>query len=282
MLCCSYNDEKTVSALDMNPVYFDPYRPGSSLLHKLDVRVKLITMVISIIAVASIPTGAWPIYAVFFALSIAVAIFSELGVRFFWSRALLAVPFLLSAIPVLITVEGVLWRTITLGFIKIPITIEGIERFISIVLKTWISIQFAIALVASTPFPHLLSALRAVGVPRILVSVIGLMWRYLFIFIDEASRLMRARDARSGIPPEIIQSGSRLIWRARVTGGMVGNLLLRGFDRADRVYAAMLARGYDGTPSSVALPPLALRHWIFLLGVILCFTLLLLVGLYMW
>ena len=277
-----HNDEKIVSVVDMNPIHIDPYRPGSSLLHRLDVRVKLITIVISILAVAITPMGAWPIYTVFFALSIAVAILSELGLCFFWSRAFLAVPFILTAIPVLTTVEGALWRTITLGFIKIPITIEGIERFISIVLKTWISIQFAIALVVSTLFPHLLGALRTVGVPRILVSVIGLMWRYLFIFIDEASRLMRARDARSGLPREITRTSSRLSWRAQVTGGMVGNLLLRAFDRADRVYGAMLARGYDGTPSSIALPPLALRHWIFISGVTLCYVLLLLLGLYMW
>jgi len=269
-------------AVDFNVHHFDPYRPGSSLLHGLDVRVKLIMVVVCILAIAIIPTGAWPIYGVFFALSIAVAILSELGLGFFWSRALLAIPFIVSAIPVLTTIVGTLWRSITLGSLKIPITIEGIERFISIALKSWISIQLTIALVASTPFPRLLGALRAVGIPRILTSVIGLMWRYVFIFTDEASRLMRARDARSGLPHGIAHTRSRLTWRARVTGGMMGNLLLRAFDRADKVYAAMLARGYDGTPRSMALPPLTLGHWTLMTGITLCFALLSLIGLIIW
>jgi cobalt/nickel transport system permease protein len=264
----------------MNSNYFDPYRPGSSVIHRLDVRVKLVTTVILILGCTIVPVGAWSIYAVFFSLSITVALLSELGIRFFWLRALLAVPFLLSAVPLLATVKGEIWHTINLGFINIPITYEGIDRFISIVLKAWISIQFAIALVATTPFPHLIGSMSAIGVPRILVLVIGLMWRYLFIFADEASRLVRARDARSGLPYKMRHNPTRLIWRAQVTGGMVGNLLLRALDRADKVYAAMLVRGYDGTPRSMALPPLKLRHWVFMLGVLLCFTLLLIMGVF--
>jgi len=93
---------------------------------------------------------------------------------------------------------------------------------------------------------------------------------------------MRARDARSGLPHGIAHTRSRLTWRARVTGGMMGNLLLRALDRADKVYAAMLARGYDGTPRSMALPPLTLGHWTLMTGITLCFALLSLIGLIIW
>lgn len=282
MLWFIRSDEENMPVVDFNLVHFDPYRPGSSLLHRLDARVKFVLVLLSILAVAIIPAGAWPIYVVFFAVSIAVAIISELGLGFFWSRALFVIPFILSAVPVLTTVEGTEWRSITLNSLQIPITFEGIERFISIALKSWISIQFTIALVASTPFPQLLDALRAVGVPRILVSVIGLMWRYLFIFTDEASRLMRARDARSGLPCGIAHTRSSLTWRAGVTGGMVGNLMLRAFTRADKVYAAMLARGYDGNPRSMASPPLTLGNWSLMTGVTFCFALLSFIGLLIW
>ena len=48
-------------------------------------------------------------------------------------------------------------------------------------------------LASSTPFPDLLVAMRAVGIPRLLVAIFGLMWRYLFVLADEVLRLMRAR-----------------------------------------------------------------------------------------
>ena len=73
------------------------------------------------------------------------------------------------------------------------------------------------------------------------------MWRYLFVLVDEVMRLMRAREARSGHPAERVgRIGGSLAWRARVTGGMAGNLMLRSFDRSERIYAAMASRGYDG------------------------------------
>ncbi len=72
-------------------------------------------------------------------------------------------------------------------------TIPGLERFISIALKSWISVQMAIVLATSTTFPDLMVAMRAVHVPRLLVAIFGLMWRYLFVLADEVLRLIRAR-----------------------------------------------------------------------------------------
>jgi cobalt/nickel transport system permease protein len=146
------------------------------------------------------------------------------------------------------------------------ITQEGLARFISIALKSWISVQAAILLAASTPFPDLLVAMRAVKIPRLLVAVFGLMWRYLFVLVDEALRLMRARAARSG---ETGQSGTkpggRLAWRARVAGGMAGNLFMRAFERSDRIYVAMLSRGYDGEVRATPLPALNQAGWLVLI-----------------
>ena len=99
--------------------------------------------------------------------------------------------------------------------------------------------------------------MRALQVPRLLVAVFGLMWRYLFVLVDEALRLIRARAARSGISDPALRSGGTLAWRARVTGGMAGSLFLRAFERSDRIYAAMAARGYDGEVRAFPLPPLA-------------------------
>ncbi len=239
----------------------DPYRSRASIIHGLDARVKAVLSLGFILMLALLLPGAWPIYILCFALLWAAALLSELGVRFIWTRALLALPFALAALPLLFTVAGpplIAWnafgRTVT-------ITTTGTERLLSIVVKSWLSVQVGVMLVSATPFPQLLAALRALRMPRLLVAIVGLMWRYLFVLSDEALRLLRARAARSGDPDGRRRVGGSVLWRAHVTGGMAGNLFLRAFDRADRIYAAMLARGYDGEIHTLPFPPLTGGDW---------------------
>jgi cobalt/nickel transport system permease protein len=129
----------------------------------------------------------------------------------------------------------------------------------------------------------LLKAMRALRVPRLLVAVFGLMWRYLFVLADEAIRLMRARAARSGQSDLAnTKAGGNLAWRARVTGGMAGNLFLRGFERSDRIYTAMLSRGYDGEVRTLSNQRIGQSGWLVLflglLVIALLFVLAVLLG----
>ena len=72
------------------------------------------------------------------------------------------------------------------------------------------------------------------------MATISFMYRYLFVLVDEAMRLQTARDARS------VGAGRTLFWRAKVLGGMIGCLFIRSYERSERIYAAMLSRGYAG------------------------------------
>jgi cobalt/nickel transport system permease protein len=176
----------------------------------------------------------------------------------------------------------VLW-SLTLGPWTLNITQPGLERFISIALKSWISVQMAIVLAASTPFPDLMVAMRAVRVPRLLVAIFGLMWRYLFVFADEALRLIRARQARSGETDQPgLKTGGSVVWRARIAGGMAGNLFLRAFERSDRIYMAMVARGYDGEVRAAPLPRLRTADWVVLIFALALFVLLLAFAFLFW
>ena len=245
----------------MHVHFLDPYRPRSSLIHQLDPRVKLVMTLAFIFTAALVPAGAWPVYILLLAIIISVDLLSDLGIGYVWKRALLAFPFVLAAVPIIFTAPGPTLAEIPVGQWTITISIAGVERFSSIALKSWISVQAAIVLAASTPFPDLLTAMRAIHIPRLLVSIFSLMWRYLFILADEALRLNRARVARSGETDEpAARSGGSLAWRARVTGGMAGNLFLRAFERSDRIYMAMLSRGYDGEMRSLPLPRLTGRQ----------------------
>jgi cobalt/nickel transport system permease protein len=203
-------------------------------------------------------------------------------------RASLALPFALAAVPLVFTTPGRELVRLPLGPWTLVSTVDGMLHFVNVALKSWLSVQAAIVLASSTPFPDLLLAMRAVHIPRLLVAMFGLMWRYLFVLADEGLRLMRARASRSGHARQVDSGaspgrpGGSLTWRARVAGGMAGSLFLRAIERSDRIYVAMLSRGYDGEVRSFALPPLSARGRSALLIGLSVLGLLWLVGLLAW
>jgi cobalt/nickel transport system permease protein len=103
----------------------------------------------------------------------------------------------------------------------------------------------------------LLSGMRALHVPDVLVTLTGFTYRYLFVLVDEAMRLQTARDARS------VGSGGTLFWRAKVLGAMIGSLFIRSYERSERIYQAMASRGYTGHTLTMAQPAWRARDlWI--------------------
>ena len=258
--------------------FLDPYRPLKSPIHSLDGRIKFVLTVAFILTASLTPVAAWPIYILLLAVILAVEILSGLGIGYVLKRAVLALPFALAALPVIFTIQGQALFSMPIGPWVLTASSEGVARFVSVAFKSWLSVQAAIVLAASTQFPELLQAMRAVGIPRLLVGMFGLTWRYLFVLVDEALRLMRARTARSGHSGEAGRKpGGSLAWRARMAGGMAGNLFLRAFERSDRIYVAMLSRGYDGEVRTLPLPAFSGLNWLTLatglsfLGILLIF-----------
>lgn len=221
------------------------YAHGQSPIHLLDARVKVLLTLAFLLALNLTPVNAWAVYILFLTLTLSVALLSRLGIGFLLKRALLALPFVLAALPLIFTGAQPRWPAHLFG-INFAISEPGTLRFVSIALRSWISVQAAILLAATTRFPDLLGALQQIHVPRLFIAIIGLMWRYLYVISEEVTRMLRARSSRSASAPGTRRAGGRLAWRARVTGGMAGSLFLRSLERSDRVYSAMLARGYTG------------------------------------
>lgn len=246
----------------MHANFLDPYQPRNSPLHRLDPRIKVTLVIGFILTSALTPIAAWPVYILLLALIFSAELLSDLGIPFFLKRALLAIPFVLAALPVLVTATGQALLILPFG---LTLTLEGLERFLTISFKSWISVQAAILLATTTTFPDILIALRGLRLPRLLVAIVGLMWRYIFVIVDEALRLLRARSARSGHSARTdLRAGGTLLWRARVTGGMAGSLFLRSIERSDRIYNAMLSRGYDGEVRSMPQPRIPPHDWVVL------------------
>jgi len=243
--------------------FLDPFQPRQSPIHRLDPRVKFVLALAFILTAALTPSGAWSAYILLFALAFSATILSDLGASYVLKRSALALPFVLSALPLIFTTEGASLLDLSIGAWSLTVTQPGLARFASLALKSWVSVQAGILLAVTTPFPDLLVAMRALGVPRLIVAVIGLMWRYLFVLADEALRLIRARLARSGDAANAeLRTGGSLVWRARVAGGMAGSLFLRAFERSDRIYMAMLSRGYDGEARTLPLPHIRPLQWL--------------------
>lgn len=238
----------------MHVHFLDPYQDLRSPVHALDARVKLVLALCFILVTSLTPNGAWPLMIMLFAVSLSVMLLSGLEVGFVLKRAGLVLPFALAALPLIFTMPG---QRFEIGATGIALSVPGVVRMVSVLAKSYVSMQMAVVLASTTSFPALLQAMRAIRLPRLLVAVFGLMWRYLFVLVDEALRLMRARDSRSGALDPARRVGGSISWRARTVGGMAGNLFMRSFERGDRIYDAMAARGYDGEVRSMSHPALA-------------------------
>jgi len=257
----------------------DPYLSGNSLVHCLDGRIKLLLTLAFILTVSLLPNAAWAAFILLQSILIASVILAEMSFGVLLRRSWLALPFVLAAMPLLFTLPGPSLAEINLGRLTLTASTSGLARFLTIAVRSFLSVQAAVILTASTLVSRLLVSMRALGVPRFLAAILGLMGRYLFLMADNAVRLVHARAARSTVSPRSdLKPGGSLTWRARVTGGMAGRLLLGSLERADRVYAAMLARGYDGEVRDSPAAKPGSTAWLVLAGMLILFLLILLFG----
>jgi len=104
--------------------------------------------------------------------------------------------------------------------------------------KAWTGAFALVILSASTPFPELLHGLEHLRFPRLLLAILAVAHRYALVFAEEFSRIRRALTARN--------FEARWLWQTGVLGRLLGSFFLRAYERGERVYLAMLARGFTG------------------------------------
>ena len=195
-------------------------------------------------AISLLPIGAYLALGLAWLVVVGLSVLARLGPFRPARRAFLAAPFLLAALPLVFTRPENPLGSLALGPVVLTVSGEGLRMFTTIALKSWISVQAALLLAFTTPFHDLVDGLRQLRLPRIMVAIISFMYRYLSVLSDEATRMARARASRSADPDG--HGGGSIIWRAKVTGSMVGSLFLRAYERSERIYAAMQARGFEG------------------------------------
>lgn len=217
------------------------YWQGASPVHRLDPRLKLLAALAYVLVTSSVPArGCWALLALG-VLALGAALASEIPVHVTIRRSMIVLPFAgMAAVSLPFTRTGhVVWAWHPFVW-AVTVTDEGLLAFASVVVRAWLSGWVGGLLVATTPFPSLLRAMRALHVPSALTTILSFTYRYLHVLVVEATRLQTAREARSAGP------GGSLAWRVRVLGGMIGSLFIRSYERSERIYAAMLSRGFSG------------------------------------
>lgn len=262
----------------MIPNSFDHFQDRVSPIHRADPRAKVVITLLFILATVLLPDGAWLAFALSWVAIFLVTKAAKLDYRLVFLRSLLILPFVFTAVTVLFSTEGTILLSWQIGSWTITISDAGVVRFASIVIRSWLSVQAAVLLTATTQFPDLMHALSHLRVPTVLVGIISFMYRYIFVLVDEALRLIRARQARSARLTNTGTHGGSVVWRARVTGNMVGQLFIRSLERSDRVYNGMLARGYQGYLLTMNPHVMRRMDWIFLATAVTAILLIQLIG----
>ena len=222
----------------------DFFQAIPSVIHRLDPRVKILGTVGIILSNVLLPDGAWFAFTLTFIAILVLVSLSNVRVSYVLKRSLIALPFVLVAISILFTLPGNTLLTINIFSWELNLTDTGLLRFTSILIRAWLSVQAAILLTATTRFPDIAHGLRHLKIPLILIAILSFMYRYLFVLSEEAQRLLQGRAARSASLPN--SPKPPVTWQAKNAGNMVGQLFLRSYERSDRVYNAMVARGFKG------------------------------------
>jgi cobalt/nickel transport system permease protein len=198
---------------------------------RVDPRAKVVVTAAYVVAVASFAPGELVRLAPLALFPAALAALGDVPLRPLLLRLAVASPLALGVAAL----EPLLDRDpVALG----PLVVAGgWIAFASILARFALALGAALLLVATTGFDEVCAALGRLGAPRALVSQLLLTYRYLFVLAGEAARMVRAHALRApgaSRPP------------LRSAGPLLGQLLLRSLDRAQRIHAAMACRGFDG------------------------------------
>ncbi len=229
----------------MKHSFIDRYAGLDSPLHVLEPRTKILGFTALIAAVLWIPSDRpYLFFAYFFLTAIFMGI-SQIPLSYIIGRAMIILPFVLLAGLAAPWKDG-----------------NGFELFTVLMLRSLLCLMLLILLTNTTRFAELLRGLRRMGCPRILVVNLSFLYRYLFVLVEEVMRMRQARDCRR-------VSRATALKEIKLLGSMLGTLMLRSFERAERMYFAMLSRGSSGEFPINAPRKFSWRDLAFLVGLTL-------------
>jgi cobalt/nickel transport system permease protein len=218
-----------VGAGHAHPLYLDRDSP----VHRLPPEVKIVAAVAMTVAVVATPREAFWAFGAYAVLLAGVAVAAGVGPGWLGKRALIELPFVVLAVvlPIVGQGERVSWAGLSLS-------VDGLYGAWNIFAKGTLGVIVSLLLAGSTPMRDLLLGLERLRAPQVVVQIATFMLRYLDVVGDQARRMRIARLSRGHDPG--------FLWQAKAFATSVGSLFIRSFERGERVYLAMVSRGYTG------------------------------------
>ncbi len=183
------------------------------------------------------------IYSLIASLAILGVILVVAHVPLTWgySRALIVVPFAGAfALVKAFTVPG----TIIASWGWLTLTAQGVAIATTLLLRSYACVLSIVLLTSTTPFSTLLASLERLHIPPLITSMLSFTYRYIFVFVDEGERLERAKTSRC-------IEGATYHLRLRASAKTIGMVFIRAYERGERIYRSMLARGFEGRVSTL-------------------------------
>ena len=203
-----------------------------SPVHRLDARAQILTTAIFVLTVMSFPRYEVSALMPFFIYPFVLVSAGGLPVRVLIRKVAVAAPFALC-----VGLFNPLLDRQPMGVIGSHEIAAGWFSFASIMLRFILTVSAGVILVACTGIHRLSAGLERLGMPRVFAVQLLFLYRYFFVIGDEGLRMKRSVEIRS--------TGSYGLG-FKVYGHVIGHLLIRAMDRAQRIYRAMVARGFDG------------------------------------
>ncbi|MEI6645195.1 MAG: cobalt ECF transporter T component CbiQ [bacterium] len=201
-------------------------------MHRIDARAKAVVTLVFITVVMSFPVHEVSALTPFLLFPVALVALGRIPARHILKKILIAAPFAL-----VVGMFNPFMDRQPFAVIGSFTVTGGWISFVSIMLRFVLTVGAALVLVACTGMNRLGAGLEQLGVPRVFVIQLLFLYRYLFVVSDEGGKMFRSIELRSDRTCPL---------RLRTYGSLIGNLLLRSMDRAERVYRAMVSRGFDG------------------------------------
>ncbi|WP_018604483.1 cobalt ECF transporter T component CbiQ [Uliginosibacterium gangwonense] len=207
------------------------------LLQGLDPRIKLAGC--GLLILGGVLAKSLIMLAVLFLCCLSLAYASQIPLARLAKQVWLGVLFFTGviALPAVVLVPGqVLWHLPLTGW---PISLQGLRSAAFLIGRAETSATLAVLLVLTTPWPHVLKAMRSLGMPVVLVAILGMTHRYIFVLLHTAMQMFEARRSRIAAPMLSRQ-------KRQMTMAAVGVLLDKSIQLSGDIHLAMISRGYRG------------------------------------
>ncbi|HDD36581.1 MAG: cobalt ECF transporter T component CbiQ [Archaeoglobaceae archaeon] len=217
----------------------DRYADLDSILHKFDPRAKIVSFLTLIFSIVLIPDLKVALMA--FTFSVFILALSKLPLSFVFKYLKWVTMFVLSIFTILaLTFPGE--KT---SFYFISLSKDGIYSGALISIRAIAATMLVFPMIGTMRFDETIKALYMLRIPNSLVQMLMFTYRYIFVFADEFHRMLTAMESK----------GFKLktnLYSFAVIGRAIGMLFVKSYERAERVYQAMLSRGYTGNPKTIA------------------------------